>query len=129
MSSAEIDTATRVQTWMKLFAFHKALITLEKVQDELFSLQLWVNSRADWAIYLWYGDQSKSRKSLNSLWFNFDLKMDLVSYVARAAGLDYTSKHISRLANNSISSYEIRCTYLLNFVEWSKERTSLANLI
>ena len=34
-------------SWTRLIAFHIALITLEKVWIQLFSLQLWVNSRAD----------------------------------------------------------------------------------
>ena len=38
---------TRVQTWTRLIAFHIALIPLGKVWIQLFSLQLWVNSRTD----------------------------------------------------------------------------------
>ena len=34
-------------SWTRLIAFHIALITLGKVWIQLFSLQLWVNSRAD----------------------------------------------------------------------------------
>ena len=33
-----------------LIAFHVALIPLGKVWIQLFSLQLWVNSRADWVL-------------------------------------------------------------------------------
>ena len=35
------------KSWTKLIAFHIALIPLGKVWIQLFSLQLWVNSRAD----------------------------------------------------------------------------------
>ena len=35
------------KTWTRLIAFHIALIPLGKVWIQLFSLQLWVNSRAD----------------------------------------------------------------------------------
>ena len=35
------------KSWMKLIAFHIALIPLGKVWIQLFSLQLWVNSRID----------------------------------------------------------------------------------
>ena len=36
------------KSWTRLIAFHIALIPLGKVWVQLFSLQLWVNSRADW---------------------------------------------------------------------------------
>ena len=36
------------KSWTKLIAFHIALIPLGKVWIQLFSLQLWVNSRVDW---------------------------------------------------------------------------------
>ena len=35
--------------WTRLIAFHIALIPLGKVWIQLFSLQLWVNSRTDWS--------------------------------------------------------------------------------
>ena len=35
------------KSWTRLIAFHIALIPLEKVWVQLFSLQLWVNSRTD----------------------------------------------------------------------------------
>ena len=37
----------KFKSWTKLITFHIALISLEKVWIQLFSLQLWVNSRAD----------------------------------------------------------------------------------
>ena len=36
------------KSWTRLIAFHIALIPLGKVWIQLFSLQLWVNSRTDW---------------------------------------------------------------------------------
>ena len=41
---------------MRLIAFHIALIPLGKVWIQLFSLQLWVNSRADWVLQPWWGN-------------------------------------------------------------------------
>ena len=49
-----------------LIAFHIALIPLGKVWIQLFSLQLWLNSRADWILQPWWGNWSRSRKTLNS---------------------------------------------------------------
>ena len=39
---------TSSKSWTRLLAFHIVLIPLGKVWIQLFSLQLWVNSRADW---------------------------------------------------------------------------------
>ena len=36
--------------WTRLIAFHIALIHLGKVWIQLFSIQLWVNSRANWVL-------------------------------------------------------------------------------
>ena len=55
LSSFEMDTANRVQSWKRLFAFYKALILLGKVRIQLFSLQQWVNCRADWVLKPWEG--------------------------------------------------------------------------
>ena len=44
------------KSWTRLIAFHIALIPLGKVWIQLFSLQLWVNSRADWVIQPWWGN-------------------------------------------------------------------------
>ena len=56
----------KFKSWTWLTAFHIALIPLGKVWIQLFSLQLWVNSRADWVLQPWWGNQSRSRKTLNS---------------------------------------------------------------
>ena len=44
------------KSWTRLIACHIALILLGKVWIQLFSLQLWVNSRADYALQLWWGN-------------------------------------------------------------------------
>ena len=38
--SLEMDTAPQFKTWTRMFAFHIALITLEKIEIQLFFLQL-----------------------------------------------------------------------------------------
>ena len=50
---------------MRLFWFHIALMPLGKVWIQLFSLQLWVNSRADWIFNLDMTTSQEDRK----LWF------------------------------------------------------------
>ena len=42
------------KSWTKLTAFHLVLIPLGKVWIQLFSLQLWVNSRTDWVLQPWW---------------------------------------------------------------------------
>ena len=44
------------KSWTRLIAFHIALIPLQKVWIQLFSLQLWVNSRTDWVLQPWWGN-------------------------------------------------------------------------
>ena len=46
----EMDMVIRVQTRTRLFAFHIGLIHFRKLWIQLFSLELKVNSRADWAL-------------------------------------------------------------------------------
>ena len=68
-------------------AFHIALIPLGKVWIQLFSLQLWVNSRADWFFSL--GEATSLEEGKNSEFkpVELRLKIDLVSYPAQAEGL------------------------------------------
>ena len=61
------------KSWTRLIAFHIALIPLGKVWIQLFSLQLWVNSRADWVLQPWGGNYSWRRKTLNSNLLNLTL--------------------------------------------------------
>ena len=44
------------KSWTRLIPFHIALIPLGKVWIQLFSLQLWVNSRTDWVLQPWWGN-------------------------------------------------------------------------
>ena len=44
------------KSWTSLIAFYKALIPLGKVSIQLFSLQLWINSRKDWVLQPWWGN-------------------------------------------------------------------------
>ena len=44
------------KSWPRLITFHIALIPLGKVWIQLFSLQLWVNSRTDWVLQPWIGN-------------------------------------------------------------------------
>ena len=44
------------KSWTRPIAFHIALIPLGKVWIQLFSLQLWVNSRTDWVLQPWWGN-------------------------------------------------------------------------
>ena len=52
------------KSWTRLITFHIALIPLGKVWIQLFSLQLWVNSRTDWFLQRWWGNLSRRRKYL-----------------------------------------------------------------
>ena len=44
------------KSWTWLIAFHIALIPLGKVWIQIFSIQLWVNSRADYVLQPWWGN-------------------------------------------------------------------------
>ena len=44
------------KSWTRLIAFHITLIPLGKVWIQLFSLQLWVNSRTDYVLQPWLGN-------------------------------------------------------------------------
>ena len=44
------------KSWTRLIAFHIALILLGKVWIQIFSLQLWVNSCANWVFQTWWGN-------------------------------------------------------------------------
>ena len=54
------------KSWTRLIAFHIALIPLGKVWIQLFSLQLWLNSRTDWVLQPWWGNKSRRWKTLSS---------------------------------------------------------------
>ena len=44
------------KSWIALITFHIALIPSGNVWIQLFSLQLWVNSRTDWILHPWWGN-------------------------------------------------------------------------
>ena len=44
------------KSWTRLIAFPIALIPLGKVWIQSFTLQLWVNSRANWVLQSWWGN-------------------------------------------------------------------------
>ena len=44
------------KSWTRLISNHIALIPLGKVLIQLFSIQLWVNSRSDWVLQPWWGN-------------------------------------------------------------------------
>ena len=46
----------KFKSWTRLIAFHIALIPLGKVWIQLFSFQLWVNSRTDCVLLPWWGN-------------------------------------------------------------------------
>ena len=70
----------------RLVAFHIALIPLGKVWIQLFSPQLWINSRVDYSSalvrQLVYEKENSEFKAVK-----LRLKIDLVSYPARTEGL------------------------------------------
>ena len=59
------------KSWMRLIAFYKVLIPWWKVWIRLSCLQIYVNIRSDWALWPWYGNHSRRRKTLNSNLLNF----------------------------------------------------------
>ena len=73
---------------MKLFAFHIALITFGKIKIQPFSLQLWVNSRANWALSPCYGNQSRRKNSIFKP-VRLRLEIDLVLHPAHDGRVEY----------------------------------------
>ena len=73
---------TSSKYWMRLIAFHIALIPLGKVWIQLFSLQLWVGQTGLFSL----GKATSLEGKLNSNLLNC-FKIDLVSYPALAEGL------------------------------------------
>ena len=93
---------TRFKSWTRLIAFHIALTPLGKVWIQLFSFQLWVNSREDWFFSL--GEATSLGEGISSEFkpVKLCLKIDLVSYPARAEGLvnmDKKTQHWTSVRN------------------------------
>ena len=72
-----IGNGPKFKSWKWLFTFHIALILSGKVWIQLFSLQLWESSRADWVLLPWLSNQSRRMKTLNSNLLNYALKLTL----------------------------------------------------
>ena len=76
----------KFKSWTRLIAFHIALMPLGKVWIQLFSLQLWINSRADWVLQ--FGEATGLGEGKSEFKpVKLRLKIDLVSYHARVEGL------------------------------------------
>ena len=58
----------------RLIEFYIALIPFEKIWIQWFSLKLWLNSRVEWFLQLWLGNQSRRRITQNSNLSNSALK-------------------------------------------------------
>ena len=54
------------KSWTRLFVFTFVLIPPGKVWIQLFSLQLWVNNRANWYLQFWYDNRFRKMKTQNS---------------------------------------------------------------
>ena len=52
---------------MRVFSFHFELMFLERTGIHHFCL--WVHSKVDWILYLWFANQSERTKFLNSTSF------------------------------------------------------------
>ena len=65
LSFYEMESMTRVQIWVMLFAFLIVLLTLGKIWIQLFFIHLWVNSRTDRVLLPWYNHRSWRKETLN----------------------------------------------------------------
>ena len=97
-------------SWMRLFVFPIVPISLRKAWIQLFSLQLWVNSRADYAILLWHGNQFRSRK----LWIQICYRTGVGSsppgyfYPRHATWVVHSqSNQVTRPVRPSISNFKM----------------------
>ena len=77
-----IGNGPEFKSWTRLFAFHMVLIHLGKVCIQLFTFQLWVNSRTDWLFNFDMATSLRERKQNPNC-----LRIDLVSQLAQMKGL------------------------------------------
>ena len=82
-----MDTATRVQILDETDCISHSTNALRKGMNPIILPQLWVNSRTDWVLQPWWGNYSRRRKNSEFKPVELRLKIDLVSYPARAEGL------------------------------------------
>ena len=105
--SYDMDKVIWFKCWTRLFVFYIAPIHLRKVRIQLFSLQLWINCRADWDLKPWDGNQFRRRNTLDSNLLTSVLKLlHVTSYSNAEVGIYvcveythmpahiYTHKHI-----------------------------------
>ena len=72
------------KSWTRLTAFHIAVIPLGKVWIQLFSLQLWVNSRTDWFLQPWGGFSDRKIVIVGWGWlFIFLVRVLVTCFLAR----------------------------------------------
>ena len=80
---------TEFKSWLRLFVFHIELIPLGKVWIQLFFLQSWERSCADWVLYVWQLAEEKEKSEFKPV--ELHLKIDIVLHPAQAEGLVNTS--------------------------------------
>ena len=99
---------TEFKSWISLIAFHMVLILLGKT---LISLQLWVNSRTDCALWPWYRNLWRKRKTMNSNLSKFAEKLTLCHILLARRGwvnlFIYLSIPVYSYLSISIWSYHI----------------------
>ena len=84
--------------WTRLMAFHKALIPVGKVWIQLFTLQLWVNSRADWILQPVVRQLVKEKENSEFKPVKLRLKIDLCVISCLSGGVGkYIYIYISHL--------------------------------
>ena len=103
---------TKFKSWMRLIAFHMALIPLGKVWIQLFSLQLWANSRADWLFKLGMGTglgEEKLISNPSTLLKNWPC---VTSCSYRGVGkYIYNIKYSNLIQIICIQFYSFKCSY------------------
>ena len=73
----------KFKTWMRLITFHIVLIHLKKVWIQLFSLQLWINSKTDWIFEILVRQPVLEKENTEFKTVKFRLRIDLVSHPDR----------------------------------------------
>ena len=116
LSSLEMDTVIQVQIHDEAVCISHCSNTLGKIMHPtILSLQLWINSRADWALLPWYDSQSNRMKS-NFKPVNSTEKIDLVSHPAYADGLLNTLIYIDIYTHIYIHTYTCTHSYIYIYI-------------
>ena len=90
------------KSWTRLIAFHIALMPLGKVRIQLFSLQLWVNSRRDCVLQPCEAT-SRGEGTLNSNLLNSAWKLILCHILPERRGSVYMDKYIHPFTRRKVS--------------------------